>query len=399
MTQTPLPCASCGTANPAEHNFCAFCGTALRTLTCQFCGALNALGNQFCHHCGFALNCNGSQSLDGYQDERKFVTAFFADIKGSVEMMSRHDIEDARHVIDSVIIYISSIIRKHQGTVVDTVGDGVFAIFGAPQSFDGHPRAAVNAALELQEQMRSVHSEDSPFADIQLRIGIFTGEVIWRALQVGLERRHLPVGQSVNQASRLQTVAEPGSVLIGESTHDLVRDYFAFESVSGLKLKGIPGPVTAYKVLKQSDISRNLQISIKRGLSPLVGRDRELQVLANCIQGLSSAKGNALILVSEAGGGKSRLLHEATKLIPAKYNVIEAFCLSHLQSSPWYSVVQLVRRLFDLSPGTPVEASKDHLREKLIALDASLEKEAPTLFQLLDLEVRPSALVDIDPIT
>lgn len=397
MTRSSFQCQECGAANPVDHNFCSNCGASIRTLICPLCDAVNAYGDSTCYNCGCSFGINSRFSIVGRKDERKFITAFFADIKGSVEMMAKRDIEEARHVIDSVILKISSIIRKYQGTIVDTVGDGVFGVFGAPQSFDGHPRAAVNAALELQESMGSIESKASPIADVKLRIGIHTGEVIWRALQVGLEMRHLPVGQSVNQASRLQNFADPGAIIIGETTYELVKDYFSFTQISNLQLKGIAKPVVAYKVLQASDIFRNLQISIKRGLSPLVGREHELAILGDCIKAVETGKGEVLILVSDAGGGKSRLLHEVTRLIPEHYKVVETFCLSHLQSSPWYSAVQLLRHLFGLSPGMPIETIKHQLTNKLIGLDPSLEKDVATLLQLFDLETRSTTSVDSDP--
>lgn len=399
MTLSVLLCQGCGTANPVNHNFCSHCGLALRTSPCPLCGSRNPVGTIVCDVCGFSGSDHGEQPLFDQLDERKFVTAFFADIKGSVELLGERDIEEARHVIDSVILHISSLIRRYEGTVIDTVGDGVFAVFGAPRSLDGHPRAAVKAALELQEQMRLNQNQDSLFADIQLRIGIHTGDVIWRVLQVGRERRHLPVGQSVNQASRLQNVAEPGTVLIGDSTYELVKDYFRFVSVAGLMLKGIPGPTAAYKVLKQSDIFRNLDVSIKRGLSPLVGRERELKILAECVQSLEMGKGRAVILVSEAGGGKSRLLHEAMKGLSDQYCLIEAFCISHMQSSPWYPIIQLIRQLFEIVPGMPSQEAKRLINNQLPALDPALEADLPTLLQFLDLDDNAVVPANSDPST
>ncbi|MFN9631463.1 MAG: adenylate/guanylate cyclase domain-containing protein [Cyanobacteriota bacterium] len=392
-----VPCAGCGTPNSGEHNFCSHCGQALRSVPCPQCGAPSPMDHLICNSCGFSSEKQDDPINPQHQDERKSITAFFADIKGSVQLLNERDIEDARHVIDAVILQISSQIRKHKGTVIDTVGDGVFAIFGAPHSFDGHPRAAINAALELQDLMTSNQAQDSSWAGVQLRIGIHTGEVIWRVLQVGNEMRHLPVGQSVNQASRLQNVAEAGSILIGESTYQLTKDYFTFMPISGLQFKGIPESMVGYRVVSHSNVSRNLQVSISRGLSPLVGRDREMKLLNESIQCLEAGQGKAILLVSEAGGGKSRLLHEATKVLPARFKVIEAFCISYLQSTPWYSAIQLLLQLFDMPPGMTMQESRVFITSKLVNLDPSLEKDSQTLLQLLSLE-DPSALTaDTDP--
>lgn len=397
MRGSQVNCRNCGAASRAEHNFCSKCGTALRTLQCQVCDAENAVSDRVCFICGSALSNNDGLPITREHGERKLATALFADIKGSVEIMARNDIEKSRRVVDSVIIQISSIIRRHHGTIVDTVGDGVFAVFGAPKSFDGHPRAAVKAALELQDTMQTLSEEDPLFSEVELRIGIHTDEIIWRTLQVGHETRHLPIGQGVNLASRLQALAEPKSVLIGQSTYDLTKDYFHFFPVPDLRLKGVTRPVVAYKALKSSAILNNLQIAINRGLSPFVGRDYELSVLTDAIQNLQAGRGKALLLVSEAGGGKSRLLYEAMKNLPAACKVLEAFCLSYLQLSPWHSVVQLVRRLLDLPTGMPIKDIKQSLRENLSKLELSLANETDTIMQLFDLDTRSATTTDTDP--
>ncbi|MBM5815614.1 MAG: hypothetical protein FJ083_03190 [Cyanobacteria bacterium K_Offshore_surface_m2_239] len=380
------PCAGCGTVNPVDHNFCYHCGTALRLAPCPDCGFANAPGQVVCERCGGFLQTKGDQALFDRQDERKFVTAFFADIKGSVALLNERDIEDGRQILDTVILRISSLIRRHEGTVIDTVGDGVFALFGAPRSLDGHPRAAVNAALEIQDSMGSPQGSEPLLPDIQLRIGIDSGDVIWRALQVGREMRHLPIGQTVNQASRLQEVAEPGTVLIGASTYELVKDYFNLTPPRNLVLKGLPDPVNAYEVLNPSNVSRNLQISMKRGLSSFVGRDRELRTLSESIQRFEGGAGTSMILVSEAGGGKSRLLYEVTKTLEHKFTILEAFCISHMQSSPWYSVVQLIRNLLGISSGLASLEAKRLIKEKIEWLHPALLEDLPTLFQFLDLD-------------
>lgn len=397
MSLSVSSCSACGRVNPADHNFCFHCGASLRTSPCTTCGFVNPLECLVCEKCGTFLREYGEPFLLDQADERKFITAFFVDIKGSVELLEERDIEEGRHLIDSVILQTTSLIHRHEGTVIDTVGDGVFAIFGAPRSLDGHPRAAVNAALEIQDLMRTKDASNSLLAGIQLRIGIHTGDVIWRGLQVGRDLRHLPVGQTVNQASRLQDVAEPGSVLIGESTYELVKDYFSFTPVTGLKLRGIAGTVKAYNVIQPSDVFRHLHVSIKRGLSPLVGRERELNRLAASIQSLEKGSGGSLILVSEAGGGKSRLLHEATQQLTNTVNVLEAFCISHLQSSPWHAVLQLIRQFFALSPGMPNQEVRQLILKKIRLLDSALEEEVPTLMQFLDLEAGWSVPPNADP--
>lgn len=397
MTLPLLPCACCGTVQPLDHNFCSHCGAALRTSPCPTCGAPTPSANDICERCGSLLREQGRPPLSDQNGEHKFVTAFFVDIKGSVALLNDRDIEEGRHIIDAVILHISSLITRHEGTVIDAVGDGVFALFGAPRSLDGHPRAAVNAAMEIQDSMRANKGSNALFSELQLRIGIDTGDVIWRVLQVGRERRHLPVGPCVNQASRLQELAEPGSVWIGETTHDLVKDYFVFSPQKDLRLKGIPRSVNAYKLLKSSDVFLNLQVSMKRGLSPFVGRDHELSTITESIRNLERGRGNVLVLVAEAGAGKSRLLYEATKALGPEICLIEAFCISYMQSSPWYSVVQLVRDLLAIPPGLSPSEAKLQVKIAIRALDPVLEADLPTLFEFLDLDARPVIVADTDP--
>jgi class 3 adenylate cyclase/tetratricopeptide (TPR) repeat protein len=399
MASSVVLCDICGTVNPVGHNFCFQCGAALRTRLCPACGVASRSPNQaVCEHCGGFLNDKGGdQALFGLQEERKFVTALFADIKGSVAFLKERELEEGRRILDTVILHISSLIRRHEGSVIDTVGDGVFALFGAPRSLDGHPRAAVNAALEIQSTMARIQESEPLLANVQLRIGIDTGDVIWRVLQVGYEMRHLPIGHTVNQASRLQEAAVPGGVLIGEHTYELVRDYFSFSPVHPLNLKGISGQVNAYEVLKPTTVFRRWQVSMKRGLSPFVGREKELQLLDKAVKRFESGQGTAMILVSEAGGGKSRLLYEATQTLGDKFPIHDAFCLSHTQSSPWYSVIQWVRSLLGVAPGLSAQEAKRVIETKISSLDTPFLDDLPILFQFLDLDSELLLPANTDP--
>jgi class 3 adenylate cyclase len=201
-----MRCAKCGTENRQGRRFCAECGERL-LLTCAFCGAKNEAGERFCGDCGNALGAPAAASsnaatsttpeiriapdqpdvsttLDG---ERKTITALFADLKGSTELMEDLDPEEARAIIDPALRIMIEAVRRYEGYVVQSTGDGIFALFGAPVAHEDHPQRALYAALRMQEEVRRYADRQRAEgrAPIQIRVGVNTGEVVIRSITTG----------------------------------------------------------------------------------------------------------------------------------------------------------------------------------------------------------------------
>jgi class 3 adenylate cyclase len=224
-------CSKCGTNNPSTNNFCAKCGNALAKL-CAKCQTENPATSNFCGKCGASLindesaaaatplvsdaaagvrvapeSIDDSMRLDG---ERKTVTALFADIKGSMDLMEDLDPEEARAVVDPALKLMMDAVHRYDGYIVQSTGDGIFALFGAPVAHEVHPQRALYAALRIQDEMRrySTKLREAGNRPIEARVGINTGEAVVRSIKTGdAHTEYTPIGHSTSLASRMQTLA------------------------------------------------------------------------------------------------------------------------------------------------------------------------------------------------
>src|SRR5215471_9268893 len=232
-----MRCSKCGFDNPGGMKFCGQCTTPL-ALACPSCHFENPPGFKFCGQCTTALGSDSAKprlsnthittsetdapaTLDG---ERKTVTALFADIKGSMELMEDLDPEDARAIVDPALKLMMDAVHRYGGFVVQSTGDGIFALFGAPIAHEDHPQRALYAAIRMQDEMRrySDHVRLRHGAPLSMRIGINTGAVVLRSIRTDdLQTDYVPVGHSTNLAARMEQMATPGSILVTESTHKL----------------------------------------------------------------------------------------------------------------------------------------------------------------------------------
>src|SRR5271154_781783 len=223
-------CSNCNTDNPADAAFCEQCGSKLELL-CPGCKVAVNPGARFCKKCGTALGALladaskksniaplrivDAPSAENLAGERKTVTALFADIKGSTELMEDLDPEEARAIIDPALKLMIDAVHRYDGYVVQSTGDGIFALFGAPVAHEDHPQRALYAALRIQEELKrySVKVLTEGGSPIQGRIGINTGEVVVRSITTGAgQTEYTPIGHTTNLASRMQTVAPVGSI-------------------------------------------------------------------------------------------------------------------------------------------------------------------------------------------
>src|ERR1700674_1583557 len=220
-------CAKCNYDNPADALFCMKCGTKVEN-RCPSCNTVNPADAKFCRKCGGALGAaakasspgpasdaqtprvevsHEGQTAEGLEGERKTVTALFADLKGSTELMADLDPEEARAIIDPALRIMIDAVRRYHGYVVQSTGDGIFALFGAPAAYEDHPQRGLYAALQMQRELRE-HGERrtaAGHAALEARIGVNTGEVVVRTVETGGRVEYTPIGHTANLASRLQT--------------------------------------------------------------------------------------------------------------------------------------------------------------------------------------------------
>jgi class 3 adenylate cyclase len=177
---------------------------------------------------------NEQLMAEGLEGERKTVTALFADLKGSTALMEDLDPEEARAIIDPALRIMIDAVKRYDGYVVQSTGDGIFALFGAPAAYEDHPQRGLYAALQMQRELRA-HGERRPAAGhamLEARIGVNTGEVVVRTVETGGRVEYTPIGHTANLASRLQTIAPAGSIAVSEHTRRLVEGYFELRALA-----------------------------------------------------------------------------------------------------------------------------------------------------------------------
>ncbi|MGA8057731.1 MAG: adenylate/guanylate cyclase domain-containing protein, partial [Candidatus Binataceae bacterium] len=269
--------------------------------------------------------------------ERKTVTALFADIQGSTELMRDLDPEEARAIVDPVLSLMIEAVHRYGGYVAQSTGDGIFALFGAPVAHEDHPQRALHAALAMQEELHRYADRLRAEGKIlvEARVGVNTGEVVVRSIETGGHTEYTPVGHVTNLAARMQTAAPAGSIAASEATQRLCEGYFEFRVLGPTAVKGLDQPVEVYEVVRAGPLRGHFELAARRGLTRFVGRERELGELRRTQELAMSGHGQVVAIVAEAGTGKSRLFHEFKSNLPIECRLLQAYSVSHGKASAW----------------------------------------------------------------
>jgi len=246
-TAFPIPCAKCGFKNPPSAKFCQECGSSIKPGAAPSQVRRQTLIGREITIADHALPLVSNELSDG---ERKTVTALFADIRGSTELMEDLDPEEARAIIDPALKLMMEAVRRYDGYIVQSTGDGIFALFGAPVAHEDHPQRALYAALRLQEATRRYSAKlvADGGTPLEARVGINTGEVVVRTLTTADgHTEYTPIGHTANLASRMQVIAPTGSIAITEHTRRLVEGYFQLKSRGPSRSKVLPSRSTSMK--------------------------------------------------------------------------------------------------------------------------------------------------------
>src|SRR2546428_8601945 len=217
------------------------------------------------------------EARNGTEGERKTITALSADLKGSTALIEGLDPEEARAIIDPALQLMMDAVHRYEGYVAQALGDGIFALFGAPIAHEDHPQRALYAALRMQDEMRRYAAtlRAQGRAPLLLRVGVNTGAVVVRSIRKDdLHTDYVPVGHSTNLAARMEQLAAPGSILVTDATHKLTDGYFAFKALGETQIKGVETPLNVYEVLGAGPLRTKLQVAARRGLTRVVGRPR-----------------------------------------------------------------------------------------------------------------------------
>ena len=412
-----MKCPKCQFENSGEAKFCNECGSKLE-IACSSCGKVNPLNSKFCNECGHNLTLQKEpirkelsfdeklakiqrylpkdltqrilSQRDKIEGERKQVTVMFCDMEGFTAITEKLGSEETYSMMNQVYEILIHKVHDYEGIVNELTGDGIMALFGAPIALEDAPQQAIRSAL-------AIHREMSKFSDkikgerrippIKMRIGIHTGPVVVGTLGNDLRIEFKAVGDTVNLASRIEGLAEPGTTYVTEETFKLTEGFFRFEALGEKQVKGKEEPVKVYQVIAPSTRRTKFDVSAERGLTPFIGRERELELLLDGFERAKAGKGQAFSIVSEAGVGKSRLLYEFRKAVANEdMTFLEGRCFSYSRGIAYFPIIDILKSNFDIHEGEGGQEVREKVKKglRLIGLDEALT--LPYFLELLSVK-------------
>ena len=401
-----MRCRSCQHDNPAGARFCSACGARLAA-ACAACDAPLPEAARFCPACGRAVDPTPSppaagRAPDAYtprhlaeriltsraalQGERKPVTVLFCDLVGSTALAERLGPDAMHALLNRFFETALAEVHRYEGTVNQFLGDGFMALFGAPLAHEDHARRAALAALGLARATQQPFGLDSGAqVTLTVRMGLHTGLVVVGAIGDNLRMDYTAVGDCTHLAARLQQTAAPGTIVVSQATARLIDRHVALEPLGSLALRGLSGPVTAYRL---TDVARRAMSTDAGGRAPgpFVGRERQTATLRALFAEAAGGQGRVAGIVGEPGLGKSRLLQEARREVGDRATWLEGRCLSYGSTIPYLPVLDLLRGACEIAETATPERAADLVRATLAELGLDPAARAPYLLHLLGLK-------------
>ncbi len=421
-----MRCPHCQRENREAARFCRGCGAAL-PVACPRCNASAEPDSAFCDRCGAALAPSAAPSRGGdsraagpaaytprhladrifrtraaVEGERKQVTVLFADVVESTRIAERLGPDELHAVMDRCFALLLEEVHRFEGTVNQFTGDGIMAIFGAPLALEGAPQRAVLAALGIQRALACLRDElaTSKGIDFRMRIGIHSGPVVVGRIGNDLRMDYTAVGDTTNLAARLQSAALPGSILVSEETARLLDGSFETRDLGPLELKGLARRRRAFEVIGERAGSDRLAPRSEESLTPLAGRERELAQLSEAFASAREGRGRLVLLVGEAGLGKSRLLFEfRRRLGPEPHLLVEGRCASYGAHSAFLPIVDALRRTLGIEERDDEATAIARVEAWVRQIGGELAWTLPFLRGLLSLAPGDEAMLGLDAAT
>jgi predicted ATPase/class 3 adenylate cyclase len=390
---------------------------------CSWCGHENHVGDKFCGECGHPLllqsefkskganpgELSWDEKLariqkylprglterilaqrDKIEGERKQVTVLFCDMAGFTPLAEKLGQEAIYGLMDEVFEILVQKVHAFEGTVNKMTGDGIMALFGAPIALEDAPQRAVRSGLAILEEMSRISGkleQERGIPPVRMRIGIHTGPVVVGTLGNDLRVEFNAVGDTVNLASRMEGLAEPGTILVTEETFRLVEGLFSFECQGEKKIKGKEKAVKTYRVLTTQASRTRFEVSAEKGLTSFVGRERELDLLLDGLERAREGRGQIFSIVAEAGIGKSRLLHEFGKRIRGEdCPLLEGRCLSYGRGMAYHPVIGILRSSLNVHENDEEAEVKRKITEALKRLKTEGGVFLPYVLELLSVK-------------
>jgi class 3 adenylate cyclase len=416
-----MKCPKCQAENPAARKFCRNCGTKL-ILLCPECGFENLSDDKFCGECG----CGLSKPLEAppldysvpksytprflaekilttrstMEGERKLVTVLFADVASFTTLSEKLDPEEVHGILDGCFKILMDEIHKYEGTINQFTGDGVMALFGAPIAHEDHAQRACYAALSSQKALAFYEEKvKREFGvEFKMRMGLNSGPVIVGSIGDDLRMDYTAVGDTTNLASRMESLAKPGSVLVPRATHRLVKEYFEFQSLGEMEVKGKEEPQEAYELIRAGEVATRIGASVAKGLTRFVGRTSSMAALMESWEKAQSGSGQVVGLVGEAGVGKSRLLLEFRYRLPKdEFRYLEGRCVHYGGAMSYLPFLDILRSYFGIKEGEREAIIKKGIAERVLKLEEKLKAILTPLQDLLSLKVEDEGYLELEP--
>jgi class 3 adenylate cyclase/tetratricopeptide (TPR) repeat protein len=380
MEGSKMQCPKCQFENREGAKFCIECGTKIE-INCPKCGHLSPPESKFCEECGSKLSLLTEQApkdisideklfkiqkylpkgltekilsqRDRIEGERKQVTVMFCDMEGFTPLTEKLGIEEVYSIIDQVYEILIHKVHDYEGTVNEMTGDGIMALFGAPVALEDAPQRAIRSSLAIHRVMAKfsdkLRREKKDIPPLKMRIGVHTGPVVVGSLGNDLRVEFKAVGDTVNLASRMENIAQPGTTYITEDTFKLTEGLFRFEGLGQQMIKGKQEPINVYRAIAPSTRRTRFDVSAERGLTPFTGRERELELLLDGLERSKAGRGQAFSITAEAGLGKSRFLYEFRKTVSSEdVTFLEGRCLSYSQGVAYHPFIDILKAFFDI---------------------------------------------------
>lgn len=414
-------CPECQFENRDGAKFCKECGSKLE-IQCPSCGFQYQPGSKFCDECGHDLRASKeSPTIDldqpqsytpkfladkiltsrrSIEGERKLVTVLFADVANYTSISEKLDPEEVHQIMDGCFNILMEEIHRYEGTINQFTGDGVMALFGAPIAHEDHAQRACHAALSIQSAIKEYGEKINKDTGVEfkMRIGLNSGPVIVGSIGDDLRMDYTAVGDTTNLASRMESLAQPGAIVGSKNTYNLARDFFQFQSLGDVEVKGKEVPQEAYELIKTSEVETRIEAAVAKGLTKFVGRTREMEALKEAFKKAQSGSGQVAGIVGEAGVGKSRLLIELRNILPeGEYSYLEGRCLHYGGSMPYLPVLDILRSYLEIKEGDREYILKKKMEEKVLKLGLKLEMVLPPFQELFSLKVDDEAYFKLEP--
>jgi class 3 adenylate cyclase/tetratricopeptide (TPR) repeat protein len=390
---------------------------------CPECGKLNQPGSKFCSECGQNLQAAHEIRTVDYKEpqsytpkhladkilttrssiegERKLVTVLFADVANFTSISEKFDPEEIHQIMDGCFNILMDQIHKYEGTINQFTGDGLMALFGAPLALEDHSHRACLSGIEIQRAMNSYGKriKNEIGIEFKIRIGLNSGPVVVGSIGDDLRMDYTAVGDITNLAARLESNAEPGGILVSENTFKDTKEFFIFEPIGEIDVKGKNKTQKAYRLIKTSDIKTRIQASAAKGLTKFVGRKNYLSILDELYERVKSGSGQVVGVVGEAGVGKSRLLVEfRNRLNSEDFNYFEGRCLQYGGSIIYKPIMDLIKLCFDIDFDDREFIIKNKIKDKIENLDERLFGTIPSIYNLLSLKVDDKSYANLEPL-